>query len=525
LTRRNEKEVELKELYKNILSAFDAEDVSDFSNKLFENMIGGQTTAFEKYLPLCPDFETDYLQKIWQFYEADRKEKKQDYTPACLGELLSAVIGNSENGIVYDCCAGSGALTIQHWLKNKNTKFICEELDERIIPFLLFNLAVRNIEGYVIHGNALEQKQYKTFQLTKGDNYSNVKEIKSVELIADYGISNPPYNIPWTPPEGTLFDSRFTELGIPSKNNANYAFILHVLSKIKNKAAFILPTGVLEEKTEIRKNLIEKGLISAIILLPDKMFESTSIGTCIMVFDKTVKNEEIVFIDCRNYHDTEIRKQRGEDDTHYQRVYEKKINIFTQEHIDKILKSISEKSRELEFCATIHIVQIKENEFSLRPSDYIEQVERKETHRPFKEIANDINRCRKDKNKLKITINENFAKMMGLDIIAEDLENGNKITDTMNSQSVYKNMGIEFEKEKYITLTKNKSEIKIEQMDKDEISHLLMLILPQFQQHIYYLNNRENEYLAELRDAMLPGLMDGSISVNEALMENNLCQK
>jgi hypothetical protein len=77
-----------------------------------------------------------------------------------------------------------------------------------------------------------------------------------------------------------------------------------------------------------------------------------------------------------------------------------------------------------------------------------------------------------------------------------------------------------FEREKYITLTKNKSEIKVEQLDKDDISHLLMLLLPQFQQHIFYLNERENEYLAELRDVMLPGLMDGSISVNETVSEN-----
>jgi type I restriction-modification system DNA methylase subunit len=506
--------MELKELYKNILSSFGAEDVSEFSEKLFESVMGGQTTAFVKYLPLCPDFETDYLQKIWQFYEADRKEKKQDYTPACLGELLSAVIGNGETGVIYDCCAGSGALTIQRWLKNRNNKFICEELDERIIPFLLFNLAVRNIEGYVIHGNALEQKRYKIFQLTKGDNYSIVKEIKKIDLTADYGISNPPYNIQWNAPSGTLFDDRFSEFGIPSKNNANYAFILHVLSKVKNKAAFILPTSVLEENQEIRKNLIEKGLISAIILLPDRMFESTSIGTCIMLFDKTVKNEKIVFIDCRNYHGTETRKQRGEDDVHYQRVYEKEINVFTQEHIDKILKSISEKGWELEFYATVHTIQIKEKKYSLRPCNYIEMVERKEAHRPFKEIANDINRCRKDKNRLKITINENLAKRMGLDILAEDLVNGNKITDKMNSQAVYKNMGLEFEREKYITLTKNKNEIKIEQLDKDDISHLLILLLPQFQQHIFYLNERENEYLAELREAMLPGLMDGNISVN-----------
>ena len=505
--------MELKELYINILSSFDAEDVSDFSAKIFNSLMNRNTDAFEKYLPLCPDFETDYLQKIWQFYEADREEKKQDYTPACLGELLSALMGDNE-GVIYDCCAGSGSLTIQHWIRNKNAKFICEEIDERVIPFLLFNLAIRNIEGYVIHGNVLEQKRYRIFELSKGEKYSLIREVNIFECAADYGISNPPYNIPWIPPEGTLFDERFSELGIPPKNNANYAFILHVLNKVKNKAVFILPTGVLQENKEIRKNLIDKGLISAVITLPQKMFESTDIGTCIIVFDKTQKNEQVVFIDSRNFYATEIREQRGEDDVHYQRVYKKEIKVLTREHIEKIVKTIADKDKEIEFCATVSTVQIKENDYELSPNKYISIVKRIEIHRPFAEIAKDINRCRKDKNKLKLTINETIAREMGLDLTAEEMKEGNKITDTMNNMTVYKNMGIEFEKDQYLTLTKNKSEIKLEQQNKEEISHLLMLLLPQFRQHIIYLNDRENEYLAELRDAMLPGLMDGSISVN-----------
>jgi hypothetical protein len=410
-------------------------------------------------------------------------------------------------------------LTIQRWIKNKNNKFICEELDERVIPFLLFNLTVRNIEGYVIHGDVLKQKIFRIFELAKGEKYSAIKEIEKLDWKADFGISNPPYNIPWIPPAGSLFDERFAEFGVPPKNNANYAFILHVLRKVKNKAAFILPTSVLEENKENKKNLIDKGLISAIILLPDRMFESTSIGTCIMVFDKTQKNEQIVFVDCGKFYATEIREQRGEDDIHYQRVYKKEINVLTHGHIEKIVKIISRKEREIEFCASVHTVQIKENDYELRPSRYIEYVSRREAHRPFKEIADDINRCVKEKNKIKLTINETIARNMGLDELAELMEGGNKIVDTMNGQELYKRWGITFEKNKYITLTKNKSEIKIEQIDKEEISHLLMFVLPQMEQHVFYLNDRENEYLAELRDALLPGLMDGSIPINKQTEE------
>jgi type I restriction-modification system DNA methylase subunit len=504
--------VELKELYKNILSAFDVESVPSLSKQMMDFILANKTDAFKKYIPLCPDFETDYLQKIWQFWEADRKEKKQDYTPACLGELLSALIGDAET--VYDCCAGSGSLTIQRWLHNKNTRFICEELDGDIIPFLLFNLAIRNIEGYVVNGNSITQEKFAIFKLEKGERYSHVRKVGDMEFDADCGLSNPPYNIPWIQ-DGELFDERFSESGLPPKNNANYAFVLNVLNKVKNKAAFILPMGALssEEEKHIRKYLVDKGLIEAVIALPGNMFESTDIPVCVLNIDKTKKHEKTVFIDHRNIYETEIREQRGEDEVHYQRVYKKEVKTITQEQIDKITETIQEEIQELEFSGVISGIEIKEKEYILTPSRYIEYVKRSNPHRPFEDIANDINRCVREKNTVKLTINETVARNTGLDAIANLMRDENKIIDTMNSQGIWKQWGFEFEKAAYITLTKNKSEIKIEQIDKEAISHLLLLLLPQFEQHIYYLNMRENEYLEELRDALLPGLIDGTIKI------------
>jgi type I restriction-modification system DNA methylase subunit len=503
---------ELKELYKNILTSFDVESIAGLSKQMMDFMLANKTDAFEKYIPLCPDFETDYLQKMWQFFEADREEKKQDYTPACLGELLSALIGDAET--VYDCCAGSGSLTIQKWLHDKNTRFVCEELDGDVIPFLLFNLAVRNIEGYVVNGNALTRERFAVFKLEKGERYSRVKEVAAMELDADCGISNPPYNIPWIP-GGELFDERFSESGLPPKNNANFAFVLSVLNKVKKKAAFILPMGSLSspEEKSIRKYLVDKGLMEAVVALPDDMFESTGISVCVISLDKTRKHEKIVFIDHRNIYETDIREQRGEGEVHYQRVYKKEVKIITLEQIGKIAETIREERQGLEFSGIISAIEIKEKEYNLLPGRYVERVKRSSQHRPFEDIANDINRCIREKNTVKLTINETIARSMGLNTIADLMREGNKITDTMNGQGLWKQWGFEFEKEAYITLTKNRSEIRIAQIDKEAISHLLLLLLPQFEQHIYYLNMRENEYLAELRDALLPGLMDGTIKI------------
>jgi hypothetical protein len=113
---------------------------------------------------------------------------------------------------------------------------------------------------------------------------------------------------------------------------------------------------------------------------------------------------------------------------------------------------------------------------------------------------------------MKITINKNIARSMGLDTLAELAANGNKITDDMNNMPTYKKLGFEFIREDYIALSKH-NELRIENTSKEYMSHLFAFFLPEFSNHIYYLNARENEYLAELRDAMLKGLMSGDIAV------------
>lgn len=104
-------------------------------------------------------------------------------------------------------------------------------------------------------------------------------------------ISNPPYNLKWKAPVFAQIQPRFAEYGVPPDNNANFAFILTGLDMVDGKAAFLLPCSVLDsnsaQEQEIRRTLIEKNLIEAVIILPDKMFEATSITTCIFIITKT----------------------------------------------------------------------------------------------------------------------------------------------------------------------------------------------------------------------------------------------
>jgi type I restriction-modification system DNA methylase subunit len=103
-------------------------------------------------------------------------------------------------------------------------------------------------------------------------------------------VSNPPYNLKWDIPLFAQIQPRFSDFNVPPASNANFAFVLTGLDFIDDKMAILLPNGVLTtnvtEEKEIRKALIENNLLEAVILLPDKMFESTSIPTCILLFDK-----------------------------------------------------------------------------------------------------------------------------------------------------------------------------------------------------------------------------------------------
>lgn len=168
--------MELKELVERTKELFGIDDIGNLKDKLMGVVLNNKVDYYLQFKSLVVDLNIDWLQKIFQYYEADRKEKMQDYTPASLAKFVSLLSQNNEDTVI-DMCAGSGALTIQKWSENKNLKFICEEFDDKVIPFLLFNLAVRNIEAEVVHKDVLKGEEYKRYKLIKGDEFSHVAEV------------------------------------------------------------------------------------------------------------------------------------------------------------------------------------------------------------------------------------------------------------------------------------------------------------------------------------------------------------
>ncbi len=329
-------------------------------------------------------------------------------------------------------------------------------------------------------------------------------------------ISNPPYNMKWDIPLFAQFQPRFNDCELPPASNANYAFILTALSMIDRKAVFLLPCGVLStddrQEKEIRKYLVDKNYIEAIIICPDKMFEATTIPTCIIVFNKHKATTHISFVDMRQTYIIEQREQNGQfgGANHENRTYKKEVKVFTDEQMQKAIDSIVNQSAVPGFSKSVSTQTVAENDYSLVPSRYIEFQEMEFKHREYTDIVADINRITAEKNACKLTINESLAKTLGFDVALFK-----KDQEDRGLNDLLKKLGAEpLARQNYFTASKNKNEIKFENSSKDILSSVLIMILNTWKQHIYYLNNEESRYLAELRDALLPDLMSGEIDMS-----------
>lgn len=506
--------MELKELTEKVIEIFEVDEAHNLTESVRDAVMTNDYKKYKAFKELVGDLSIDWMQKIYQYYLADREDNKQDFTPVSLAKLVSKLVETDNEQFVLDVCSGSGALVIQKWNDNMDLIFKCQELDDEVIPYLLFNLAVRNINAIVFQTNVLTNEVTTIYDVSSGDEFSAVKRISGGGFTEiDSTISNPPFNISWDVPPFAELDNRF-QYGVPPAGNANYVFIQHGLHYSKGKAAFILPNSVMTGngvEQDIIKNLVEANQLEAVITCPPKMFESTSIPTCILLFNKNKDHDGVEFVDAKELFTEEVRLQNGQygGASHTKRTYEKTINTFSDEQIQKILSVITERKDEEGFSKYATLEYIRANEYALTPGRYIEIIINHE-HRPFKDIVNDINRNIDNRNMLKLTINETLAKNLGFDL---DLYKENRFLDDDLNIVIEKLAGEKIKKSDYIRLTKNKNEFTFSNNSKDAISPVLMMMVQNWKLMTYHFNDEENRYLAELRDALLPKLMSGEIEL------------
>lgn len=340
------------------------------------------------------DGATDPLRDYFQENHSNRDAMMQDYTPDCLCELVARLAPDAPS--MLDLCAGTGALTL--FTAKTGTEVRCEELSERVLPVLLMNLALRNVGGVVVRRDVCADEEFGAYRLTPGERFSGIEpcdppEARPVPLC----VSNPPYSLKWSGSDASL---RTFGWELPPKSKADYLFVLDALSRLDEDgmAIFILPHGVLfrgASEGKIRRELVERDLIDAVIGLPDNMFMNTGIPVCVVVFKRHKTRDGVLFVDAsKNF------EKRG------------KVNAMRKEDVARIVDAYRNRRDVDKFAHVATFDEIRGNDYNLNIPRYVDTYEYVEPPNLI-DCMNDLMQIDEDIRSKEHELADSLAKLVG----------------------------------------------------------------------------------------------------------------
>lgn len=315
-----------------------------------------------------------------KFAIAEGKGKGEFYTPKTIVNLIAELI-EPYKGIIYDPACGSGGMFVQsikfiesHHGNKKEVSIYGQEATPTTYKLAKMNLAVRGIAANLgdVAADTFSKDQHP-------------------DLKADFIMANPPFNQKdWRAVNELTDDPRWRGYDVPPVSNANYGWILNMVSKLSDNgvAGFILANGALSgggEEYKIRRRLIENKLVEAIVIIPRNTFYTTDISVTLWILNKNKKARSLKVNDgMKNYREREdetlfidLRKWGSE--------YEKQFIELTTDDISKVAENFHNWQQAdykttyknvPEYCYSANFKQLQENDFSLVPSKYIEFVDR-----------------------------------------------------------------------------------------------------------------------------------------------------
>ena len=344
---------------------------------------GARTKAIYDLLKLIKEIPTDdsqdydvlgfiYEYLIGNFAAHAGKKAGEFYTPHEVALLMAEIVANhlkDRNNIeIYDPTSGSGSLLInigkaaaKHLRKRDSIKYFAQELKENTYNLTRMNLIMRGIKPENIQvrcGDTLD-KDWPWF-----DDNDPLRTYNP--LYVDAVVSNPPYSQQWDN-KNKDSEPRYKDYGVAPKGKADYAFLLHDLFHVKPQGimTIVLPHGVLfrgKEEEKIRRNLIERNNIDAIIGLPANIFFGTGIPTIIMVLRQKRDRDDVLFIDA-----SRLSEKVG------------KQNRLTASDIKRISDTYIERNPDdPTFARVVSREEIRRNEYNLNIPRYIDSAEKPE---------------------------------------------------------------------------------------------------------------------------------------------------
>lgn len=323
-----------------------------------------------------PEFDlsgdTDTVSDIYEYLVAQfatvlASDMGQYYTPKEISNVMARILTHGheekENFSIYDPTVGSASLllTTASYMKNSHKrgmiKYFGQERDATPYRLARMNLMMHGVEYNDIninHADTLES-----------DWPDGIVDGKDSPRMFNAVMANPPYSAHWDNKERED-DPRWREYGIAPKTKADYAFLLHCLYHLDDsgRMAIILPHGVLfrgAAEGRIRKALIDKHQIEAVIGFPDKLFLNTGIPVCVLILKKHRTESDILFVDASK----EFEKVKSQ-------------NQLRSEDVEKIVNTVINRAEIEKYSYIATLDEIKENDYNLNIPRYVDTFEEEE---------------------------------------------------------------------------------------------------------------------------------------------------
>lgn len=364
------------------------------------------------------DISIDVFGEIYEYFLgnfalAEGQGGGEFFTPSSVVRYMVEVLAPTEGKILDPAC-GSGGMFVQtaHYIKDHkqngndiNLRAYGVEKTGATVKLAKMNLALNNIRGTITEANSYYVDPYDCFGAF------------------DYVMANPPFNVDGVELDAVKSQPRFNTYGVPQNKtkkakgnqsetvpNGNYLWINMFATSLneKGRAALVMANSASDagnSEKEVRKKLIEEGIISQMLSMPKNMFSTVSLPATLWFFDRQkTRKDEILFIDARNistvvdrahvkFSDEQIknlgvisRLYEGNIEAFNSLINEYKTNLDNAEtEVDqKYWKSnidwLTERFPEGKYCDVIGLCKvakiegedgIKEQDYSLNPGRYV----------------------------------------------------------------------------------------------------------------------------------------------------------